>query len=185
MKILPLPLRWIHKPSRGFWVCSRDSFFLRRAWKDPNQMLSHLSWLSSSSTSSSSDLQRPSSATLRRKLIFSCMYRQSHSSCHNLKLMTIGEGWNIDQLLNETSIVQHNAHITDNSCFRLLSNKHFKTVGPFLPARPEGSCHSWTETPAHLLPERGTFEDEGCFLYGAFTLSLCAVFLYRLAPWTL
>lgn len=115
----------------------------------------------------------------------SCMYRQSHSSCHNLKLMTIGEGWNIDQLLNETSTVQHNAHITDNYCFRLLSNKDFKTVGPFLPARPEGLCHSWTETPAHLLPERGTFEDEGRFLYGAFTLSLCAVFLYRLAPWTL
>ena len=32
---------------------------------------------------------------------FGHLYPQSHSFCHYLELMTIGEGWNINGLLNE------------------------------------------------------------------------------------
>ena len=55
-------------------------------------ILLFLIWRSSSILSSSSNLGHPPVQTH-----FSCLYLKHHIFCHYVKLMTICEGWNVDQ----------------------------------------------------------------------------------------
>lgn len=93
-----LPVGHARKTSKGWYP---GSILIRC----PN----HLRWLLSMHKSSGSTLNsklctlslRLSPATLqKKKKKLGCFYPQPHSFSHSLQFMTIGQGWNIDWLVN-------------------------------------------------------------------------------------